>query len=251
MVMDHTKLNYKSKKLSIIIPAFNEERRLLSTLEKIYSYFEKRNGAYEIIVVDDGSTDNTSTCANDFRSKFKCTRLVRNGGNRGKGYSVKNGFLQATGEYLLFSDADLSTPIEEIEKLKAYLENGYDIAIGSRGLKESDIQVHQPWYREIMGRTFNILVRVLCVRDFKDTQCGFKCFIREAALEVCKRQRLERFSFDVEMLYIAKKLGYKVKEVPVRWVNESETKVKAIRDSANMFVDLLKIKLNDITGKYD
>ena len=249
--MDHTKQNYRNKKLSVVIPAFNEERRLPATLERICRYFEDKDYLYEIVVVDDGSTDNTATCVSDYATKFESTRLVRNGVNRGKGYSVKNGFLQATGDYLLFSDADLSTPIEEIEKLLNYLREGYDVAIGSRALKESDIQVHQPWYREMMGKIFNILVRVLSIRGFKDTQCGFKCFTREAAMKVCRRQRLERFSFDVEMLYIAKKLGYKVKEVPVRWLNESETKVRAVRDSANMFFDLLRIRLNGIEKKYE
>lgn len=249
--MDHTNVIQRKEKVSVIIPAFNEERRLPATLGKIHTYFENKDCPYEVLVVDDGSTDNTAEQIRDYIKKHNSTRLIRNGMNKGKGYSVKNGFLQANGEYLLFSDADLSTPIEEIDKFSAYLREGYDVAIGSRGLKESDIQVHQPWYREMMGKAFNILVRLLSIRDFKDTQCGFKCFTREAALEICKRQRMERFSFDVEMLYIAKKLGYKVKEVPVRWVNEPETRVKAIRDSANMFFDLLRIRLNDITRKYE
>jgi len=249
--MDHTNVIQRKEKVSVIIPAFNEERRLPATLGKIHRYFENKDYSYEVLVVDDGSTDNTAERIEDYIKMHNSTRLIRNGINKGKGYSVKNGFLQANGDYLLFSDADLSTPIEEIDKFSGYLREGYDVAIGSRGLKESDIQVHQPWFREMMGKAFNILVRLLSLRGFKDTQCGFKCFTRKAALEICKRQRMERFSFDVEMLYIAKKLGYKVKEVPVRWVNEPETKVKAVRDSVNMFFDLLRIRLNDMTRKYE
>jgi dolichyl-phosphate beta-glucosyltransferase len=237
--------------LSIIIPAFNEERRIPNTLEKICNYFESKDHRYEILVVDDGSTDDTATCVDQYVRKCDRIKLVRNATNRGKGYSVKNGFVRATGDYLLFSDADLSTPIEEIEKLTSYLQRGYDIAIGSRGLKDSDIQLHQPLYREMMGKTFNIFVRLLSIRDFRDTQCGFKCFTKEAAIAVCKRQRLQGFCFDVEMLYIAKKLGYRIKEVPVTWRNSPETKVRALRHSANMFLDLLRIRTNAIKRKYD
>ena len=237
--------------ISLIIPAFNEEKRIGSTLEEIFGYFKNQNYLYEIIVVDDGSTDNTVGCVDGYVAKNSNTRLIKNGVNKGKGYSVKNGFIHAAGEYLLFSDEDLSTPIAQIEKLLRYLRSGYDIAIGSRGLKGSDIQIHQPWYREMMGRIFNLFVRAFAVRDFKDTQCGFKCFTKDSALEICKRQQMERFSFDVEILYIAKRLGFKIKEVPIQWLNEPETKVHAIKDSASMFIDLLRIRLNDIAGKYN
>lgn len=177
-------------------------------------------------------------------------RLIRNEINKGKGYSVKNGFLNSTGSYLLFSDADLSTPIEEVEKLVDSIDHGYDVAIGSRGLKESDIKIHQPMHREKMGKIFNFLVRAITIKGFSDTQCGFKCFKRKAALEICKRQQLERFSFDVEMLYIAKKLGYKIKEVPIQWFNNPNSRVSPVKDSIKMFLDLLKIRYNDFLGKY-
>lgn len=237
--------------VSIVIPAYNEQERISLTLNKIQAYMKGRGLSYEIIVVDDGSTDNTAKLIEAANHKNQRIKLIMNGVNKGKGYSVKNGFMNASGQYLLFSDADLSTPIEEMEKLIAVIDNGFDGAVGSRGLEESDIQIHQPWYRETMGKIFNILVRSSALKGFKDTQCGFKCFARHAALEICNRQKIERFSFDVEMLYIAKKLGYRVKEVPVRWLNSPQTKVSAIKDSAKMFVDLLKIRIHDLLGKYN
>jgi dolichyl-phosphate beta-glucosyltransferase len=170
--------------------------------------------------------------------------------NRGKGFSVKNGFMHAKGKLLVFSDADLSTPIEEVSKLLNYYNEGYDVVIGSRGMKDSDIQIHQPWYRELMGRIFNFFVVLLAIHGFKDTQCGFKGFRREAALEICMRQRMEGFSFDVEMLYIAKKLGYRIKEVPIQWFDSPQTKVNTLKDSRKMFMDLLRVRINDWKGVY-
>ncbi len=239
------------KLLSIIIPAYNEEKRLLNSLITVSNYLKKSNLLYEIIVVDDGNTDNTAGIIQGFREKSdKNIYLIKNGKNRGKGFSVKNGFSHAKGRYLLFSDADLSTPIDEVQKLLIYLNNGFDIAIGSRALKESDIRIHQPWYRESMGKFFNLMVRALVVRGFKDTQCGFKCFTRESALEICKRQRIKGFSFDVEMLYIARKLGYKVIEVPVQWLNYPDSNVHVIKDSTKMFIDLIRIRVNGLIGRY-
>ena len=237
--------------LSVIIPAYNEERRILCTLNKIQKYLDINFPDYEIIVVDDGSMDRTIESVNLFSQQNNRINLIKNGVNRGKGYSVKNGFLYAKGDYVLFTDADLSTPIEDIEKLLPYFRDGYDITIGSRALKDSDVQIHQPWYRETMGKIFNFLVRILAVRGFKDTQCGFKCFTKQSALDICKRQNMERFSFDVEMLYIAKRLGYRIKEVPITWLNQPETKVNAIKDSVSMFIDLFRIRVNDARGKYD
>ncbi len=236
--------------LSIIIPAFNEESRIEDTLEKICQYFRNNSYISEIVVVDDGSTDNTFEIVTKMTSKIEDLMVVSNGTNRGKGYSVRNGFLKSKGQFLLFSDADMSTPIREVEKLIHFLRNGFDIAIGSRGLKESDIVIHQPYYREMMGKVFNIFVRMLAIGDFRDTQCGFKVFARKAALEITKRQRIERFSFDVEMLYIAKRLGYRIREVPIQWFNSPSTKVNAIIDSFRMFTDLIRIRLNDWKGLY-
>lgn len=236
--------------LSVVVPAYNEENRIEKSLLRIYGYLRSQSYISEIIIVDDGSRDKTVEIVTKFIANIDNLRIIRNGRNRGKGFSVKNGLMHANGEFLLFSDADLSTPIEEVAKLLAYYREGYDIVIGSRGLKESDIQIHQLWYREFMGRIFNLFVVLLAVRGFKDTQCGFKGFSREAALEICKRQRMEGFSFDVEMLYIAKKLGYRIKEVPIQWFDSPQTKVNTLRDSRKMFMDLLRVRINDWKGLY-
>jgi len=237
--------------LSVVIPAYNEEHRIGGTLRTILAYLAQQPYTVEIIVVDDGSHDATACIVTSFCGKDPPVHLLQNGRNRGKGFSVRNGFLHACGEYLLFSDADLSTPIEEVEQLFAALREPCDIAIASRGLPGSRIEVHQPWYRENMGRVFNVLVRALAVPGIRDTQCGFKCFTREAALDICQRMTRERFGFDVEMLYLARRLGYRVREVPAVWRNSPQTRVHAVRDSASMAGDLLRIRWNDVRGRYD
>ena len=237
--------------LSVIIPAYNEEARIKNTLEKIHSYLKNQDYTYEIIIVNDGSTDNTWALVNEIAQKIKEVRILKNEKNRGKGFTIKKGFLNAKGKYLLFTDADLSTPIEEVEKLISWLKKGYDIAIGSRALKESHIQIHQPWYRELAGRIFNLFVQAMAVPGIKDTQCGFKCFSRKTAIEICERQKIERFSFDVEMLYIGRRLGYKIKEVPICWFNNPHTKVNFLKDGYRMCLDLIRIRLNELKGKYE
>jgi len=238
--------------ISIVVPVFNEELRLYQSLENICSYFKWSEFDYEIIVVDDGSVDNSAGVVKSSIEKLdKNIHLIRNGRNRGKGYSVKTGFLYGKGRYLLFTDADLSTPIVQVEKLLIQLKAGYDIAIGSRALKESDIQVCQPVYRQITGKIFNLLVRVLILPEFKDTQCGFKLFTREAALEIIRRQKIERFSFDVEMLYIARKHGYRTKEVPVEWRDDPIRNIRLMQDGPKMIVDLVRIKLFALRGGYE
>jgi len=237
--------------LFVIIPAYNEEARIKNTLEKIHSYLKNQDYTYEIIIVNDGSTDNTWALVNEIAQKIKEVRILKNEKNRGKGFTIKKGFLNAKGKYLLFTDADLSTPIEEVEKLISWLKKGYDIAIGSRALKESHIQIHQPWYRELAGRIFNLFVQAMAVPGIKDTQCGFKCFTQKAALEICERQKIEKFSFDVEMLYIGRKLGYKIKEVPICWFNNPHTKVNFLKDGYRMCLDLIRIRLNELKGMYD
>lgn len=234
------------RSLSIVIPAFNEEKRLPATLAAVKTYLAATNWELsEIVVVDDGSRDATAEVA-----RAAGVRVLQNPGNRGKGYSVRHGMLKAQGEWLLFSDADLSTPIEEIEKLFAAIEGARaNAAIGSRDLDRSLIGVRQPRFRELGGRFFNLVIRLLTGLPFHDTQCGFKLFEAAAAREIFRRQRVERFGFDVEVLYIAQRLGYRTLEVPVRWNDVAGTKVKMLGAVA-AFLDPLKVRWNGLTGKY-
>ncbi len=230
--------------LSVIIPAFNEEARLPATLHAIIEYLEQAcPRAYEILVVDDGSSDRTAALAEEISRQHAQVRVLRNPGNRGKGYSVRHGMLEARGEWALFTDADLSAPIEELEKLRAAAERERAaIAIGSRALDRSLIGVHQPWWREWAGRIFNRIMRVVVGLPFRDTQCGFKLFRRDALEAIFPKQRIERFGFDVEVLYLARKLGFKTVEVPVRWNHAEGTRVSMLRDSLDMFLDLLRVR---------
>ncbi len=231
-------------RISIIIPAYNEEYRIGRTLEKIRNFLKKKDYTYEVLVVDDGSTDKTAQTALDSAlCKEGHLRLIKNEANRGKGYSVKKGIISSLGEYILFSDADLSTPIEQLDKLFGFINNGYDIVIGSRALPDSDVRVHQPWYRERMGKTFNFLVKSMLMKGINDTQCGFKLFKSSLAKEIASNMKLNGFSFDVEMLYLAVKNKYKIKEVPVIWMNSPKSKVSPVFDSTRMFFDLIRIRL--------
>lgn len=205
---------------------------------------------HEILVVDDGSADGTADAATEFAKTNPNVRVLRNPGNRGKGFSVRHGMLEAHGHWRLFSDADLSTPIEELEKLWCALESGNDqIAIGSRALDRSLIGVHQPGYRETMGRIFNSVMRAATGLAISDTQCGFKLFRGDVAEEVFSRQRLERFGFDAEVLYIAARRGYGIAEVPVRWNHVEGSKVGML-SGLHAFGELLDIRLNSLRGKY-
>jgi dolichyl-phosphate beta-glucosyltransferase len=241
----------KALVLSVVIPAYNEEERLPMTLKRTYDYLSTRSVSFEVIVVDDGSTDRTVAMAERFFRSRKGGTVLKNLGNHGKGFSVKRGVLRARGRYILFSDADLSTPIEELDKLLQPIQDGScDIAIASRGHRESDVRVPQPWYRKTMGQIFNIFVQLLAVRGIKDTQCGFKCFKKDAAMRIFPQQQLTGFGFDVEILYIARKAGYAIREVPVAWINSPKSRVHVITDSARMFSDLWRIRLNDLRGRY-
>ncbi|MEA3488884.1 MAG: dolichyl-phosphate beta-glucosyltransferase [Candidatus Omnitrophota bacterium] len=229
--------------LSIVIPAYNEENRIGPTLSLMHDYFFSRDYDHEVILVDDGSTDGTVPEAE--RSRFVSEsrlKIVQNGVNRGKGFSVRNGIMNSRGEYVLICDADMSTPIEEMDKLAGYFHEGYDIVIGSRSIKGSDVRVRQPWYRERMGKTFNFLVKLILMGGIKDTQCGFKVFKGDIAREIAYDLRIDGFCYDVEMLYLAEKKGYRIKEVGIVWDNSPQSKVKIMGSSLNMFFDLVKIK---------
>ncbi len=230
--------------ISIVIPAYNEEKRIISTLKKIKDYLEKEDYRYEIIVVDDGSKDRTSKIIKKIKEKDNRISLIHFLKNRGKGAAVKEGVLSAKGRYILFTDSDLSTPIEELDKLLFWVkERDYDIAIGSRGLPESKILIPQLWYREKMGKIFNIFVRLLVVPEIFDTQCGFKLFRRKIAQHLFHLQRVSNLAFDVEIIYLSKSFGYSVKEIPVHWINSPQSKVHLLSDSLRMLITLIKIFL--------
>jgi dolichyl-phosphate beta-glucosyltransferase len=235
---------------SIIIPAYNEGARLGATLEKVLAYVKERGWDAEVIAVNDGSSDNTAEIIRGWAEKNPRLKLVENPGNRGKGYSVCNGMLHAQGEILLFTDADLSSPIAEAVKLFAAIADGADIAIGSRWLR-SDLQTQrQPLYRQFFGRIFNLLLRITLGLNFKDTQCGFKAFTRRAAKTIFPLQKIERWGFDPELLYLARKFGFKVIEVPVSWAHREGTRISPLRDGPAMFLEMLKIRWNAVRGKY-
>ncbi len=236
--------------LSVVIPAFEEEARIGPTLARVRTYLDGQPYRSEVLVVVDGGTDATLAQAERLGADWPALRVLDNGRNRGKGFSVRRGMLEAEGRYRLFSDADLSTPIEEIERLIAAMDGGAQVAIGSRALAASDVRVRQAWWRQSMGRAFNRVVRLTTVAGFGDTQCGFKCFRAEAAREVFARQHLERFAFDVELLWIATRLGYEIVEVPVVWVNDPASRVHPVSDSLRMLLDLARVRLADLRGLY-
>jgi dolichyl-phosphate beta-glucosyltransferase len=235
--------------LSIVIPSYNEELRLPATLEQIAAYLPTLGGETEILVVDDGSKDRTAEVAESFQEKLPNLRVISNGVNRGKGYSVRHGMLEARGRSVLFTDADLSAPIEEAPKLLKALQD-YDVAIGSRALDRSLIAVHESRFREVAGIIFNTIVRVILRLPFVDTQCGFKAFRRERCQIIFEQQRIERFGFDPELLYLARHHGLHTVEIPVRWAHSPATKVNMLRDSIQMFLDIFTIRWNAIRGRY-
>jgi len=239
--------------LSVIIPAYNEERRLGRTLNRIREYFSASwpgLDRLEIIVVDDGSTDRTPKIVEDFSLDLPGLRLLSNGRNRGKGYSVRHGMLESRGRIVLFTDADLSAPIEELSKLRAAIDAGNDVAIGSRALDRSLISVHQSRFREVAGMIFNGFVRFFTGLSILDTQCGFKAFVNERCRIVFEQQRIERFGFDPEVLFLAKRHGLRTAEIPVRWAHDPATKVHVVRDSVMMSSDLIYIRWNWLLGRY-
>lgn len=235
--------------LSIVIPAFNEALRLPLSLERIAEYIRQSGRKTEVLIVDDGSSDATAQVAESFSNRIPLLRVIPNVKNRGKGYSVRHGMLEAQGDIVLFSDADLSAPIEEADKLIATLD-GHDVAIGSRALDRSLIAVHESRFREFAGIIFNKIVRLVLRLPFVDTQCGFKAFRRERCRIIFEQQRIERFGFDPELLYLARHHGLRSAEIPVRWAHSPATKVNMLRDSVQMFLDIFVIRWNALLGRY-
>ena len=235
---------------SIVIPAFNESARILTTLQSVVGYVRERAWRAEIIVVNDGSQDDTAGVVRAFAAEAPEVRLIENPGNRGKGYSVRSGLLQSLGDVVMFTDSDLSAPIEEAALLFAAIEQGADIAIGSRWL-ESGRQTHrQPFYRQFFGRCFNAVTRMVMGLRFADTQCGFKAFTRTAAQTVFQLQTIEGWGFDPEILFIALKRGYRVVEVPVSWAHDERTRMSYLRDGIKMLGEIATIRWNALRGRY-
>jgi glycosyltransferase involved in cell wall biosynthesis len=236
---------------SIILPAFNEEQRIAPSLEKALAFVRAQGWNAEIIVVDDGSRDRTAEIVRDFMRNAPELRMLENPGNRGKGYSVRNGMLNAHGDILLFSDADFSSPIGESLKLIEAIHEGADVAFGSRWLLAETQTQRQSLLRQFVGRAYNVLLRLLLGLPYKDTQCGFKAFTRKAAEVIFTRQQIERWGFDPELLFIARKFKLKMVEVPVEWANDNRSKVNPLADGPKMFLELLMIRFYGMTGHYE
>lgn len=237
-------------KYSIVIPAYNEGQRLAASLEKILAYASREGWAAEILVVNDGSRDATAELVRSFASQHPEVRLLENPGNRGKGYSVRHGMLKAQGELLLFTDADLSSPIAEAGKLFQAIEDGADLAMGSRWLNSALQTERQPLLRQLYGRLFNLLLRVVLGLNYRDTQCGFKAFNRAAAQAIFPLQRIERWGFDPEILFIAGKRRLRVTEVAVEWAHDHGSKINPLRDGMRMLLEVLSIRWNWMRGRY-
>jgi glycosyltransferase involved in cell wall biosynthesis len=237
--------------LSIVIPAYNESARIEATLASVLECVETRHWDAEILVVDDGSTDSTAAIVQKWMARNPHLHLVKNPGNRGKGYSVRNGLLQAAGNIVMFTDADLSAPIEEAELLIEAIDAGADVAIGSRWLDKQKQTVHQPLYRRFFGRCFNWVTRKVIGLPFRDTQCGFKAFRRDTAQTIFRLQTIERWGFDPEILFIARKLKYTIVEVPVTWGHDERSRISYLKDGMKMLEEMGQIRTNSLRGRYD
>lgn len=237
--------------LSVVIPAYNEERRLPATARRVLDYLGRKDYPFEVILVDDGSTDATPGFIRALAKDVPAVQALHLSPNQGKGAAVRTGMLAARGAIVLFSDSDLSTPIEEVERLSAaLLERDAGVAIASRRLRGANLPIPQPFHRRVMGTGFSLLTRTVALPGLYDTQCGFKLFTSRAARDIFSRVTVTRFGFDVEALYLARRLGYRVVEVPVTWRDSSESRVSPWRDSTRMFGDVLRIRLNDLSGRY-
>lgn len=236
---------------SIVVPCYNESARIGSSLEKITDFTRTRGWNAEILVVNDGSRDDTASIVRGYSRRDTSIRLIENPGNRGKGYSVRNGVLSASGDVILFTDADLSSPIEESVKLFDALREGADVAMGSRWLRAELQTDRQPIYRQLLGRMFNLALRMALGLHFKDTQCGFKAFTRHAAQTIFPRQRIDRWGFDPEILYLARKFKLRTAEVPVSWAHDHRSKINPVLDGSKMLWEMLRVRMNDLSGKYE
>lgn len=235
---------------SIVIPAYNESRRIERSLQKVLAYLAHQGWDVEVIIVNDGSRDNTADIVRRYIDANANLRLIENPGNRGKGYSVRNGMLHARGDVMLFSDADFSAPMEEAPKLFEQIEAGADVAIGSRWIRPELQTQKQSLHRQLFGRVFNLALRLALGLRFKDTQCGFKAFSRHAADTIFPLQKIVRWGFDPELIFLAEKKGLKVVEVPVRWAHEQGGSIHPIRDGLRMLLEVLKVRWYWTAGKY-
>jgi len=241
---------------SIVIPAFNESARIEKALQEVTACVERHGWAAEVLVVNDGSRDDTAAIVRRWMEEKPYMQLLENPGNRGKGYSVRHGLLKATGAIVMFTDADLSAPMDEAERLFQAIYpadggDGVDVAIGSRWLERTRQTIHQPWYRQFFGRCFNMVTRLVMHLPYADTQCGFKAFKREAAQAIFPLQRIERWGFDPEILFIAQRLKFTVREVPVTWGHDERSRMSYLKDGIRMLEEMVVIRWNALTGKYD
>lgn len=237
--------------LSIVIPAYNESARIEDALQRVLGCVAEQGWDAEVLVVDDGSKDDTAAIVQQWMHNHPRLHLIQNPGNKGKGYSVRNGLLQAAGDIVMFTDADLSAPMEEANLLFAALNDGADVAIGSRWLDRARQTIHQPLYRRFFGRCFNWITRTMMGLPFKDTQCGFKAFKRPAAQVIFRLQTIERWGFDPEILFIARKLKYVIREVPVTWGHDERSRISYLKDGMKMLEDMARIRANSLAGRYD
>jgi glycosyltransferase involved in cell wall biosynthesis len=238
-------------RLSIVIPAYNESARIEATLGRVMACVETQGWDAEVLVVDDGSKDATAEIVESWMDRYPRLHLIKNPGNRGKGYSVRNGLLQAAGDIVMFTDADLSAPMEEATLLLDAVDAGADVAIGSRWMDRARQTIHQPLYRQFFGRCFNAITRGVMGLPFKDTQCGFKAFRRESAQVIFRLQRIERWGFDPEILFIARKLKYRIVEVPVTWGHDERSRMSYLKDGMKMLEEMAIIRYNSLAGRYD
>lgn len=236
--------------LTVIVPAYNEEKNIRGTLEEIAGYLNERAFTYEMLVIDDGSSDKTSEIAGSCSNLFKNYKVLKNISNEGKGYSVRRAMLEAKGEYALFMDADNSTSIDEFDKFLPYLQTNYDVVIASRRMEGSMVEEPQPFLRAKMGEFYIFLSKVMLNMNISDFNCGFKAYNVKSARRIFEAQRMHDWSFDTELLFLSAKYGLKIKEVPVRWVHKATSKVRPVRDGIRSFLSLFKIKINDFSGKY-